>query len=96
MLPSSAPVTVRSRARIESACVREGRNYDEIEKTTLGTLMMRNEGDERLKSPGEALELLRKFRDAGVDQAIFNMPFVDDPRTIELIAEKIIAPAAGW
>ena len=96
MLPSSAPVTVRSRARIESACVREGRNYDEIEKTTLGTLMMRNEDDERRKSPGEALELLRKFRDAGVDQAIFNMPFVDDPKTLEMMAKKIIVPAASW
>ncbi len=86
----------RLSAALRAHCEREGRNYDEIEKTTLGTLMIRNEGDERWKSPDEALELLRKFRDAGVDQAIFNMPFVDDPRTIELIAEKIIAPAAGW
>ena len=76
--------------------MREGRNYDEIEKTTLGTPMMRNEDDERRKSPGEALELLRKFRDAGVDQAIFNMPFEDDTRPIHRIAEYIIAPAAGW
>ena len=76
--------------------MREGRNYDEIEKTTPGTLMMRTEDDERRKSPGEALELLRKFRDAGVDQAIFNMPFVDDPKTLEMMAEKIIVPAASW
>jgi F420-dependent oxidoreductase-like protein len=77
-------------------CEREGRPYDAIEKTTLGTLMVRPEANERWKSPELALEVLRKFRDAGVDQAIFNMPFVDNPRTLEYAAEHIVAPASAW
>ena len=77
-------------------CAREGRSYDEIKKTTLGTLMMRESGADPWRSPEAALDLLREYHEAGVDELIFNMPFVDDPRTIELVAEKIIAPAASW
>jgi len=77
-------------------CEREGRPYERIEKTFLGTLMLRREGDERWMSPDQARSLLRKFRDAGADQAIFNMPFVEDPKTLELAAEELIAPVASW
>ncbi len=87
----------RLSAILREHCDREGRPYNAIEKTTLGTLMIRADGDgTRWKSPEQALETLRKFRDAGVDQAIFNMPFVDDPKTLELIAEKVIVPATQW
>ncbi len=83
-------------AALREHCQREGRNYDEIEKTTLGTMMLREGGTDPWKTPEQALELLRKFHDAGASQIMFNMPFVDDPRTLEMMAEKIIAPAASW
>lgn len=86
----------RLSAALREHCQREGRNYDEIEKTALGTMMLREGEAEPWKTPDQAVELLRKFRDEGVDQMIFNMPFVDDPRTIEMMAEKIIVPSAAW
>jgi hypothetical protein len=57
------------------------------------TLMVREGGGERWRTPDETIGWLQRFRDAGMDQAICNMPFVDDPRTLELLAEKVI-PAA--
>ena len=76
-------------------CDREERAYDRIEKTTLGTLWMTpNRHDERWLEPGQALERLGKFREAGVDQAIFNMPNVDRPETLEYVARNVIEPAA--
>ena len=75
-------------------CDREGRPYDQIEKTTLGTLWMTpNRHDERWLEPGQAVERLAKFREAGVDQAIFNMPNVDRPETLEYVARNVIEPA---
>ncbi|MGH7635971.1 MAG: LLM class flavin-dependent oxidoreductase, partial [Gemmatimonadaceae bacterium] len=80
---------------LRAHCEREGRPYDAIEKTTLGTLWMSPDAhDERWLEPGPALELLAQFRAAGVDQAIFNMPNVERPETIEYIAREIVDPAA--
>jgi hypothetical protein len=59
--------------------------------------MIREDGDgRRWKTPAQALDVLRKLRDAGVDQPIFNMPFVENAATLEYVAEKIIAPVASW
>ena len=74
-------------------CEREGRPYDAIEKTVLTTLMTRPEPNERWKSPAQAIELIEQYREAGVEQMIFNMPFVDNPRTLEYIGAEIM-PAA--
>jgi F420-dependent oxidoreductase-like protein len=75
-------------------CEREGRPYDAIEKTVLTTLMTRPEPNERWKSPAQAIELIEQYREAGVDQMIFNMPFVDNPRTLEFIGAEIMSAVA--
>jgi F420-dependent oxidoreductase-like protein len=87
---------IRLSGVLKDHCAREGRNYDAIEKTVLFTLMVREDGDGRWATPRHTLDILRKFRDAGLDHAICNMPFVDDPRTLELLAEKVVAPIASW
>jgi F420-dependent oxidoreductase-like protein len=79
---------------LRAHCERERRPYEAIEKTVLNTLMTRADANERWKSPAQALELIHRYREAGVDQMIFNMPFVDDPRTLEFIGAEII-PAAS-
>lgn len=81
---------------IRGHCGREGTDYDRIEKTVLLTLMMRDEASGRWITPDAARGLLRKFRAAGIEQAIFNMPDVDRPETLERVAQEIIAPVAGW
>jgi hypothetical protein len=58
--------------------------------------MVRDEGNDRWQTPQQTLDWLRRFRDAGLDQPIINTPFVEDPRTLEYLSEKIVAPIAGW
>jgi len=75
-------------------CEREGRDFATIEKTTLSTLWMTpDKHDERWLEPGQALERLGMLRDAGVDQAIFNMPNVERPETLDYIAREVVGPA---
>jgi alkanesulfonate monooxygenase len=75
-------------------CEREGRKFEEIEKTVLLTLVVREGGDGRWSTPEQTVDWMQKFRDAGMDQAICNMPFVDDPRTLELLGDKVIPAVA--
>jgi F420-dependent oxidoreductase-like protein len=81
-------------------CEREGRAYDAIEKTMLTTLMVRMDGGGRWLAPAQAVSQLREFADAGVDQMIFNMPHVESPGTLHLLAEAVVPevhkmPVAG-
>lgn len=74
-------------------CEREGRAYSDIEKTVLGTLMVRRDGGGRWMSPGEAVGLFHDFARAGVDQVIFNMPHVEVPETLEFLGATVIPQA---
>ena len=87
---------VRLSAVLKDHCDREGRDYDAIEKTVLFTFMVRDEGGGHWQTPQQTLDWLRRFRDAGLDQPIINTPFVDDPRTLEYIGERIAVPIASW
>lgn len=87
---------VRLSAVLRDHCDREGRDYNAIEKTVLFTFQVREQEGPRWQTPQQTLDWLRRFRDAGLDQPIVNMPFVDDPRTLEYLAEHIITPIAGW
>jgi F420-dependent oxidoreductase-like protein len=75
---------------LHAHCEREGRRYDHIEKTVLTTLMVRVDGGGRWLAPSQAVQQLKEFADAGVDQVIVNMPHVDSPATIELLASTVI------
>jgi F420-dependent oxidoreductase-like protein len=89
--------TVRHKLEVlKGHCEREGRPYDQIEKTVLLTLMVRPEGGGRWLTPDQALALLRQFRDLGVQQPIFNMPDVDRPETLEYVAERVLRPIGAW
>jgi F420-dependent oxidoreductase-like protein len=79
---------------LRAHCEREGRRYDEIEKTILFTLWLAKDADRRWLSPAQAVDMLGKFRDAGVDQAIFNMPQVERPERLELVAAEVLPQAA--
>lgn len=89
--------TVRHKLGVlKQHCEREERPYDRIEKTVLLTLMVKDDAGGRWQTPEQAVALLRKFRDLGVDQPIFNMPNVERPETLEYVTEKILRPIAGW
>ncbi len=89
--------TVRHKlAVLKEHCEREGRPYEQIEKTVLLTLMVRPEGGGRWLTPEGALGLLRRFYDLGVQQPVFNMPDVERPETLEYVADQILRPIAAW
>src|SRR5664279_2630142 len=70
-------------------CADVGRNYDEIEKTTLGGV---TPGD----SSQAVIDYCRALAGLGVNQAIFNMREGYDLAEIERIGKEIIPAVAGF
>jgi F420-dependent oxidoreductase-like protein len=78
-------------------CDREGRNFDDIEKTVLLTLFVSGQPTGRGPwiTADETVERLARFREAGMDQAIVNMPHVDRPETLALLSETVLPDVAN-
>jgi F420-dependent oxidoreductase-like protein len=75
---------------LKEHCDRLGRNYDEIEKTSLGTAHLAA-GQDTVSSMMERLKQLSKM---GFTHAIFNMPNVYEIRPLEIFGKEIIPAAA--
>jgi F420-dependent oxidoreductase-like protein len=73
-------------------CEDVGRDYEEIERTALGTINLAPDG----MSVDEVIELCRGMHDAGIQHLIFNMPNVHEIRPLETFGEKIIPAVAGF
>jgi F420-dependent oxidoreductase-like protein len=71
-------------------CERLGRNYDEIEKTALGTAYLTGGKD----TPASILERLKGLSDLGFSHVIFNMPNVYEITPLEIFGKEIIPAAA--
>jgi len=76
---------------LRAHCDRLGRNYADIEKTTLGTAHL---------APGQmtAKDIVahcKALAAIGVDHAIFNMPNVQDITPLEVFGREIIPEVAG-
>ncbi|MFL5731629.1 MAG: LLM class F420-dependent oxidoreductase [Chloroflexia bacterium] len=76
---------------LKGHCDAEGRPYEEIEKTTLGTLTVtRQGGDENTQTPQEAIDYFGRNAEMGLDHAIVNMGNVDDPEVLQIFKEEIV------
>ena len=73
-------------------CAREGRDYDEIEKTCVHTFDLGADG-ERID---ETLTQLRRLADLGVQVAHGRLEHVDQPEAMELLGERIVPAIAAW
>ncbi len=73
-------------------CDEVGRPYDEIERTTLGTVHVAANG----KSPSDVIRECRALADLGIQHAIFNMPNVHEIAPLETFAKEIIPEVAGF
>ena len=71
-------------------CEDVGRDYEEIERTALGTINLSADG----ASAGEAIEMCRNLNEAGIEHLIFNMPNVHEIRPLETFGEEIIPAVA--
>ena len=79
---------------LRAHCERLGRDYAEIEKTTLGTVRLATDGASGdAQSPQQVIDQLGKLAEIGVDQAIFNMPNVADPDVFEVWRDEVIPVA---
>lgn len=73
-------------------CDNLGRDYNEIERTTLGTVHLAPEG----MSAKEVIELCRGLAELGIQHAIFNMPNVHDISPLEAFGREIIPAVAEF
>src|SRR5215216_253099 len=72
-------------------CEDVGRDYEEIERTALGTV---NLGDEGM-STEEVIGLCQEMSEAGIQHLIFNMPNVHEVKPLVTFGEEIIPAVAG-
>jgi F420-dependent oxidoreductase-like protein len=87
------PEIVRAKLDIlREHCRALGRDYDAIEKTTLGTADLRP----GRSSARELLELCRSLAQVGVHHAIFNVPNVEQIAPLETFKREIIPAVAAF
>ena len=79
--------TVRSKLDIlKQHCENVGRDYSEIEKTTLGGAYLAPDK----MGPKDVIETCRALADIGVQHAIFNLPNVHEIKPLETFGREII------
>jgi alkanesulfonate monooxygenase SsuD/methylene tetrahydromethanopterin reductase-like flavin-dependent oxidoreductase (luciferase family) len=76
---------------LRSHCEDVGRDYEEIERTALGTVNLAEDG---MTEEG-VIGLCRELSEAGIQHLIFNMPNVHEIRPLEAFGERIIPAVAG-
>jgi F420-dependent oxidoreductase-like protein len=74
---------------LKQHCEDAGRPYEEIEKTTLGTITPE-------MSAADIIAHIRKGADIGIQHMIFNMPHVHEIKPVEMVAKDVIPAVAGW
>ena len=73
-------------------CEAVGREYDEIERTSLGTIRL---GPEH-QSIADVIGHCRALADAGIQQAIFNLPDVHEVKPLERLAKEVVPEVRGF
>jgi len=71
---------------LKNHCADVGRNYDDIEKSTLGTVHLAD-GE---MSAQQVIDLCGELAEAGIQHAIFNMPNVHEGTPLDIFGEEII------
>ena len=71
-------------------CEDVGRDYEQIERTALGSVNLAQGG---MTAEG-VIGLCRELNEAGIEHLIFNMPNVHEIRPLETFGEKIIPAVA--
>ena len=85
------PDTIRHKLDVlRSHCEDVGRDYEEIERTALGTVNLAPDG----MTAEEVIERCRELNEAGIQHLIFNMPNVHEIEPLETFGEKVIPAVA--
>ena len=75
---------------LKGHCEDVGRDYDEIEKTALGTVELAPGA----MSPQQVIDMCRELGEAGIQHLIFNMPNVHEISPLETFGREIIPAVA--
>jgi len=70
---------------LQRHCADVGRDYAEIERTTLGTIRLSKDGSNGTSTIAQAVDRFGSYAEIGVDHAIVNMPRVYEPEALELM-----------
>ncbi len=76
--------------RLRRLCERYGRDFDEIEKTILGTIRIAPDA----MSAEDVTDLCVELQELGIEHVIFNMPNTHEIEPIEIIGREIIPQVA--
>jgi F420-dependent oxidoreductase-like protein len=71
-------------------CQTLGRPYEQIEKTTLDSILLTRDGRNGSITPAAAIESFAELASMGIDQAIFSLQNVTDPEVFDLLATEVI------
>jgi alkanesulfonate monooxygenase SsuD/methylene tetrahydromethanopterin reductase-like flavin-dependent oxidoreductase (luciferase family) len=74
---------------LQDHCANEGRDYGQIERTTLGILSLSMDGANGTQTVDQAVERFAQYAEIGIDHAIVSLPRVSDPRSFELVPELV-------
>ena len=90
-IPAMDPGEVRRKLDIlRQHCEREGRNYDDIEKTVITVMNVGPDGSQS----GQLIEQLGRLSEAGVQTAIGALIGVENIKPIEIMGRDVIPQAA--
>ena len=78
-------------AVLKRHCDAVGRPYDAIERTSLGTVKLGADG----MTASQVIAICRDLADAGIQQAIFNMPNVHEITPLDVFGREVIPAVAG-
>lgn len=71
-------------------CEAEGRPYEEIEKTSLGSLHVSRDGARDTQSPQQTIDYFAGLAKLGIDQGIISLVNVSQPDAFEVFREEIV------
>jgi F420-dependent oxidoreductase-like protein len=83
------PGVAHKLAVLQQHCADQGRDYAEIERTSLGSLALSADGAPGTQSLAQAVDRFGRLAEIGIDHAIVNMPSVHDPARWELVPELV-------
>lgn len=72
-------------------CEHVGRDFDEIERTSLGTITIGPEN----QSVSDVIAHCKELAEVGIQQAIFNLPNVQEISPLETLAKEVIPEVRG-
>jgi F420-dependent oxidoreductase-like protein len=91
-IPGMDPAEVRRKLDIlRQHCEREGRNYDEIQKTVITIMNVGRDGSQA----GQLVEQLGRLSEAGAQMALGALIGVENVTPIEIMGREVITQVAG-